>query len=132
MPREKLADIRKGKTHSGIIYVDGTRDEVKIHITMNTYVDGRPAELFVKTDQYKIADSWAIAVSLYLQGGGDIKTVVRHFAYQNFAPFGRTDNPHVGYARSIVDYVARWIDWEYGGRVTFGNDVAKESEAKDG
>ena len=119
MPRKRLKEMRSGKTHEGVIYEDGTGDRVEIFITVNTYPDGRPAELFVRSDQHGgtrdgFCDAWSTAVSLYWQMGGDVNTVVKKFSHQNFAPFGRTEHPEIKFAKSIVDYVARWIALEFG------------------
>jgi len=119
MPRERLPKTRYGKTHKGIIYEEGTKNKINLYITVNCYEDGRPAELFVGSDQYGgtrdgFSDAWATAVSLYWQNGGTVDTFVRHFAWQNFSPFGWTDNPQIRQAKSIVDYVARWVDGEFG------------------
>jgi len=131
MSREKLPMTRRGKTHRGTIFNEGTGDAVKLHITVNTYADGRPAELFVSSDQHGgtldgMLDAWSTAVSLYWQMGGDVGTFVRHFSYQNFSPLGWTDNPAIHVARSVVDYIARWVGMEYGEKAKTVLDQSEE------
>ena len=55
------------------------------------------------------ADCWAIAVSMLLQHGVTVEKLFEKFAFQDFEPRGFTDNPKIKVARSVVDYVIRYM-----------------------
>jgi ribonucleoside-diphosphate reductase alpha chain len=113
MDREKLPDTRKSVTHKAVILAEGSR--VKFFFTVGFYPDGRPGELFLHMDEGGstldgFADAWSIAVSLCLQSGVSLETLVNKFSFQEFEPKGMTDCPEVQVARSVVDYVVRWME----------------------
>ena len=60
-----------------------------------------------------LVDCFATAVSLGLQCGVPLKDFVEKFAYNRFEPSGFTKNPGIPHAKSIVDYVFRWLENEY-------------------
>jgi ribonucleoside-diphosphate reductase alpha chain len=103
---------RQGFTHKGVIHAeDGRR---KFFVTVNLE-GGKPIELFLHMDESGstldgLCDSWAIAVSLALQAGVPWEKVLWRFQHQEFEPKGLTDESKVGMARSVVDYVVRWIN----------------------
>ena len=56
-----------------------------------------------------LMDSFACAVSLALQHGVPLKLLCDKFAHTRFEPSGWTQNPEIGYAKSIMDYIFRWL-----------------------
>ena len=115
--RLRLPETREGKTHRVVIRAESGK--VKFFITVNTYKDtGKPAELFLTLDQSGsmidgFSDSWATAISILLQRGEPMSSLVSKFAYQEFEPSGMTDNKKIPFAKSIVDYAIRWIAIEF-------------------
>ena len=56
-----------------------------------------------------LMDSFATAISLALQYGVPLKVLIDKFSHVRFEPSGHTGNPEVPYAKSIVDYIFRWL-----------------------
>jgi len=116
--REHLPETRRSVTHKAVIYTETGR--TKFYLTVGFFEDGRPGEIFITFDEAGstldgFADSWAIAVSMLLQSGWSLAALAEKFGYQGFEPSGRTEAPGVGLARSVVDYVVRWMAAECGG-----------------
>jgi ribonucleoside-diphosphate reductase alpha chain len=111
--RERLPSEREGITHAFAIRTQDN-ERIKGYITVGFYEDGRIGEILVKMDQQgsKVSgfvDSWAVAVSLLLQHGVDLGDLCDKFANAQFEPSGMTENPRIRFARSPVDYIARWL-----------------------
>jgi ribonucleoside-diphosphate reductase alpha chain len=111
MTKERLPPTRPGHIHRGVI-----AGEHKVYIRTGLYEDGRLGEIFIKVDKRGstmagMCNAWAIAVSMMLQEGIRLEKIVEKFAYIRFEPNGFTDNDDVELknARSIVDYVVRWL-----------------------
>jgi ribonucleoside-diphosphate reductase alpha chain len=60
-----------------------------------------------------LMDSFATAVSLALQHGVPLKVLVEKFAHTRFEPSGWTGNEQIGYAKSIMDYIFRWLQLRF-------------------
>ena len=80
--------------------------------------DGRPGELFITMAKEGstvggMMDAFATAISLCLQFGVPLEALVKKFSYQRFEPSGMTRNPDIPFAKSIVDYIFRWLDLTY-------------------
>ena len=60
-----------------------------------------------------LMDSFATAVSLALQHGVPLKVLCEKFAHTRFEPSGWTGNEQIGYAKSIMDYIFRWIQLRF-------------------
>jgi ribonucleoside-diphosphate reductase alpha chain len=58
-------------------------------------------------------DSFATAISLSLQHGVPLKVLVEKFAHTRFEPSGWTGNEHIGFAKSIMDYIFRWLQLRF-------------------
>ncbi len=107
-PRRKLADERKSITHKfDIAGHEG-------YITVGKYEDGTPGEIFVSMSKQGstisgLMDSFATAISYALQYGVPLQFLVDKFAHMRFEPSGFTKNPQIPYAKSIVDYLFRWL-----------------------
>jgi ribonucleoside-diphosphate reductase alpha chain len=85
------------------------------YITAGMYEDGRVGEIFL-TDIGKegstlrgMMNSFATAISIALQYGVPLETLVRKFAYMRFEPEGITQNPEIPFAKSMPDYIMRWL-----------------------
>lgn len=83
-------------------------------ITVNTYPDGRPCEIFVRMARAGstlngMMECFGKSLSLSLQFGVPIGVLVRAFSHHRFEPEGVTGNKDVPIAKSVVDYMARWL-----------------------
>ena len=110
--RERLPDKRKAVTHH---FEVGGHDG---YVTVGLYPDGRPGEIFFRVTKEGstvngLMDSLGISMSMALQHGVPLKGLVRKLAHLRFEPAGATNNPKVRFAKSIPDYVARWLAIEF-------------------
>jgi ribonucleoside-diphosphate reductase alpha chain len=85
------------------------------YITAGMYDDGTIGEIFL-TDIGKegstlrgMMNSFATAISLSLQYGVPLETLVRKFSYMRFEPEGMTSNPEIPFSKSMPDYIMRWL-----------------------
>jgi ribonucleoside-diphosphate reductase alpha chain len=85
------------------------------YITAGKYDDGTVGEIFL-TDIGKegstlrgMMNSFATAISISLQYGVPLETLVRKFSYMRFEPEGMTSNPEIPFAKSMPDYIMRWL-----------------------
>jgi ribonucleoside-diphosphate reductase alpha chain len=106
--RRKLPDERKSITHKFSI---GGHEG---YITVGMYDDGSPGEIFIAMSKEGstisgLMDSFATSVSFNLQYGVPLKFLVDKFSHVRFEPSGWTGNPQVPYAKSIMDYIFRWL-----------------------
>ena len=106
--RRKLPDERQSITHKFSI---GGHEG---YITVGLYEDGTPGELFITMAKEGstisgLMDSFATAISYALQYGVPLKFFVDKFSHVRFEPSGWTGNPTVPYAKSIMDYIFRWL-----------------------
>jgi ribonucleoside-diphosphate reductase alpha chain len=106
--RHRLPDERQSITHKfAIANHEG-------YITVGMYEDGKPGEIFVKMAKEGatlsgLMDSFALALSLALQYGVPLKVLHEKFSHTRFEPSGFTQNPDIPYAKSIMDYLFRWL-----------------------
>lgn len=106
--RRRLPDERESVTHKFDI------GGVEGYITVGFYPDTRePGEIFVRMAKEGstlsgLLDSWAIMVSMALQYGVPLASVVKKFSHARFEPSGFTGTS-LGYATSVPDYVVRWL-----------------------
>ena len=106
--RRKMPDERQSITHKFSI---GGHEG---YITVGLYEDGTPGELFITMAKEGstisgLMDSFATSVSYALQYGVPLKFFVDKFSHVRFEPSGWTGNPQVPYAKSIMDYIFRWL-----------------------
>jgi len=106
--RHKLQEERASITHK--FNVGGHEG----YITVGLYPDGEPGELFITMAKEGstvsgLMDSFALAVSIALQHGVPLKLFCEKFAHTRFEPSGWTNNPEIGFAKSIMDYIFRWL-----------------------
>src|SRR5207248_1029211 len=106
--RHRLPEERASLTHKfSIAGHDG-------YITVGLYPNGQPGEIFIRMAKEGstvsgLMDSFATAVSLALQHGVPLRELCKKFAHTRFEPSGWTGNEQIGYAKSIMDYIFRWI-----------------------
>jgi ribonucleoside-diphosphate reductase alpha chain len=106
--RHKLPDERQSITHKfGIGGHEG-------YITVGLYEDGTPGEVFISMAKEGstisgLMDSFATAISFSLQYGVPLKFLVDKFSHVRFEPSGWTGNTQIPYAKSIMDYIFRWL-----------------------
>ncbi len=84
------------------------------YITVGLYPDGQPGEIFLKMAKEGstvsgLMDTFATAISLSLQYGVPLRDLVNKFAHVRFEPSGFTGNQEIPIAKSIVDYIFRWL-----------------------
>jgi ribonucleoside-diphosphate reductase alpha chain len=106
--RRKLPDERHSITHKfDIAGHEG-------YITVGLFDDGTPGEIFLVMAKEGstisgFADAFAQAISYALQYGVPLQALVDKFSHARFEPSGMTKNPEVRFAKSIVDYIFRWM-----------------------
>lgn len=106
--RRKLPDERKSLTHKfSIAGHEG-------YITVGMYEDGTLGEVFITMAKEGstisgLMDSLATSISLALQYGVPLKVLIDKFAHTRFEPSGFTQNKNIPFAKSIMDYIFRWI-----------------------
>ena len=84
------------------------------YITVGLYPSGAPGEIFITMAKEGstvsgLMDSFSCAISLALQHGVPLKMLCEKFAHTRFEPSGWTNNPDIGFAKSIMDYIFRWL-----------------------
>ena len=110
--RHKLQEERASITHK--FNVGGHEG----YITVGLYPDGEPGELFITMAKEGstvsgLMDSFALAISIALQHGVPLKLYCEKFAHTRFEPQGWTNNPEIGFAKSIMDYIFRWLQLRF-------------------
>ena len=110
--RRKLPNERTSITHK--FSVGGHEG----YLTVGKYEDGTPGEIFIKMAKEGstlsgIMDAFALSVSIALQYGVPLRALVDKFANSRFEPSGYTGNPEIRYAKSIVDYIGRWLGGKF-------------------
>ncbi|HEY6555002.1 MAG TPA: vitamin B12-dependent ribonucleotide reductase [Vicinamibacteria bacterium] len=106
--RRKLPDERHAITHKfSIAGHEG-------YITVGMYEDGKPGEIFlVRAKEGStisgLMDAFATSISMALQYGVPLEALVEKFSHVRFEPSGFTKNPEVPYAKSLTDYIFRWL-----------------------
>jgi ribonucleoside-diphosphate reductase alpha chain len=106
--RRKLPDERQAITHKfDIAGHEG-------YITVGLFENGQPGEIFLVMAKEGstisgFADAFAQAISYALQYGVPLQALVDKFSHVRFEPSGMTRNPEIRFAKSIVDYIFRWL-----------------------
>ncbi len=88
------------------------------YVTVGEYDDGRPGEVFMKVSKQGstlagVMDAFSIAISVGLQHGVPLATLVRKYTNMRFEPAGMTDDPELRIASSLVDYIFRRLAVDY-------------------
>jgi ribonucleoside-diphosphate reductase alpha chain len=130
--RRKLPDERRAITHK--FDVAGHEG----YITVGMFEDGTPGEIFLVMAKEGstisgFADAFAQAISYALQYGVPLQALVDKFSHARFEPSGMTKNPEVRFAKSIVDYIFRWMatkflspEAQYRAGVNLREEIAEE------
>ena len=110
--RRRLPDERKAITHKFSI---GGHEG---YITAGMYEDGSPGEIFIVMAKEGSAvsglmDAFATAISMALQYGVPLKVLCNKFTHSRFEPSGFTNNPKIPFAKSIMDYIFRWLAMKF-------------------
>lgn len=106
--RRRLPDERQAVTHKfSIAGHEG-------YITVGLYEDGKPGEIFITMSKEGstisgLMDAFATAVSMALQYGVPLRVLVEKFSHMRFEPSGFTNNKDIPIAKSICDYLFRWL-----------------------
>src|SRR5205085_5011044 len=110
--RRRLPDTRHAMTHK--FDVAGHEG----YITVGLYEDGQPGEVFIRIAKEGstiggLMDTIATLVSVSLQYGVPVESLVRKFEHVRFEPSGMTRNADIPMAKSLVDYIFRWLAMEF-------------------
>jgi ribonucleoside-diphosphate reductase alpha chain len=133
--RERLPETRQSITHK--FSVGGHEG----YVTVGLYDDGRPGELFITMAKEGstiggLMDVFGTAISMGLQYGVPLDVYVNKFAHSRFEPSGWTRNPDIPMAKSLVDYIFRWLGMQFIPGYREANapqrDEAGETEKEDG
>jgi ribonucleoside-diphosphate reductase alpha chain len=106
--RERLPDTRNSLTHKfNIAGHEG-------YLNVGLYPDGRPGELFITMAKEGstvggLMDAFGTAISMSLQYGVPLEVLVNKFSHTRFEPMGHTTNPDIRIAKSMLDYIFRWM-----------------------
>lgn len=110
--RRRLPDTRNSWTHKfSIAGQEG-------YITAGMYEDGTCGEIFIKMAKEGsilsgVMDCWATTVSVALQYGVPIDSLIGKFKHTKFEPAGFTCNPEIQSCTSIADYLFRWLELKF-------------------
>lgn len=110
--RLRLPDERQAITHKfSVAGHDG-------YLTVGMYDDGTPGEIFVVMAKQGsvvsgLMDTVATSISMALQYGVPLRVLVDKFSHSRFEPAGFTNNPQIPIAKSIVDYIFRWLGQKF-------------------
>jgi ribonucleoside-diphosphate reductase alpha chain len=110
--RHRLPEERASVTHKfSIAGHEG-------YITVGLYPTGQPGEIFIKMAKEGstvsgLMDAFATSISLALQHGVPLKVLSEKFAHTRFEPSGWTGNEQIGYAKSLMDYIFRWLQLRF-------------------
>ena len=120
--RRRLPDERRAITHK--FQIGGHQG----YITVGLYDDGLPGEIFVTMAKEGsvisgLMDAFATAISIGLQYGVPLPVLVDKFVNMRFEPSGFTSHPQIPKAKSIIDYLFRWMGMKF---------LSRESQASSG
>ena len=110
--RRHLPDERRALTHHfSIAGQEG-------YLTVGVYEDGLPGEIFITMAKQGstisgLMDAFATVVSLALQHGVPLRVLCDKLSHMRFEPSGWSGNPKIGYAKSLMDYIARWLELRF-------------------
>jgi ribonucleoside-diphosphate reductase alpha chain len=130
--RHRLPDERRSVTHK---FAVGNHEG---YITVGLYDNGTPGELFVTMSKEGsvisgLIDSFATSISIGLQYGVPLEVLVNKFVHMRFEPSGYTNNPQIRIAKSITDYIFRWLAIKFlsqESQRSVGINIAEEVEEK--
>ena len=111
--RQSLPTTRESLTHKFSI---GNHEG---YLTIGLYPDGRPGEIFIKMSKEGstmngMAQAFCRAFSLSIQHGLSLEDAIARFKGMRFEPLGATSNPDIPEASSVIDYVTRFLELNFG------------------
>jgi ribonucleoside-diphosphate reductase alpha chain len=110
--RKRLPDQRDATIHK--FSINGNEG----YLMVGLYADGSPGEIFVVMSKEGstisgLMDAFATSISIALQYGVPLRVLVNKFIHTRFEPAGMTNNPEVRFAKSVVDYIFRYLGLKY-------------------
>jgi ribonucleoside-diphosphate reductase alpha chain len=110
--RRRLPDTRTSITHK--FSIGGTKG----YLTVGQFDDGAPGEVFIQMAKAGstingLMDTIGTLLSMCLQYGVPLETLIKKFSHIRFEPEGMTRNQHIPMTKSVMDYLARWLGMEY-------------------
>jgi ribonucleoside-diphosphate reductase alpha chain len=110
--RHRLQDERSALTHH---FRFGGHEG---YLTVGMYPNGQPGEVFIRMSKEGstisgLMESFATLLSVSLQHGVPLQVVCEKLAHTRFEPSGWTGNEKMGYAKSIMDYIGRWMQYRF-------------------
>jgi len=110
--RQRLPHTRRSLTHK--FNIQGHEG----YVTVGFYPDGRPGEVFITMAKEGstiggLMDVLGTSISIGLQYGVPLEVFVNKFAHSRFEPAGFTQNPDIPIAKSVADYIFRWLGMEF-------------------
>lgn len=129
MGRTRLPDTRPAIVHKFRV------GELEGFINVGLFENGQPGELFITISKNGstiggMMDSLAAAVSIALQHGVPIESLVNKLAWQRFEPSGHTGDPEIPFAYSVPDFVFKWLGLRFvhGYKEKLAKDIAKNTD----
>jgi ribonucleoside-diphosphate reductase alpha chain len=128
--RERLPDTRNSVTHKfNIAGHEG-------YLSVGLYPDGRPGEVFITMAKEGstiggLMDTFGTAISISLQYGVPLEVLVNKFSHTRFEPMGHTTNSQIRIAKSVVDYIFRWLALTFlpsEGTASVGDDLSEPAK----
>jgi ribonucleoside-diphosphate reductase alpha chain len=119
--RERLPPTRQSITRKFKIARPGHRNgDLRMYVTVGLYPDGRPGEIFIRSDltgslASGALDAVAMVLSVAWQHGVPFGPVIEKLRGTRFEPQGATGDPEYGIVTSPLDYVAKWLLRRFGG-----------------
>ncbi|MDD4995696.1 MAG: vitamin B12-dependent ribonucleotide reductase [Patescibacteria group bacterium] len=110
--RRRMPDERRSITHKfSVANHEG-------YITVGMFDNGEPGEIFITMSKTGsvisgLMDAFATSVSIGMQYGVPLRVLVNKFAHMRFEPSGVTNNPNIRIAKSIIDYIFRWLSMKF-------------------
>ena len=130
--RVRLPDERAAITHK--FSISGHEG----YLTVGLYPNGKPGEMFISMAKEGsvvsgLMDSFATSVSIMLQYGVPLKVLINKFSHQRFEPSGFTTNKDIPIAKSVMDYIFRWLDLKFGDKAgdADGTEADGEEDARE-
>ncbi len=130
LARRRLPDERRSLTHK--FDISGHQG----YLTAGMYDEGTVGEIFIRMAKEGsvvsgLMDSFATAISLALQYGVPLEVLVDKFSHTRFEPSGITRNPEIPIAKSIMDYIFRWLQLKFlGGEMPGGTEIGDAEDPK--
>ena len=129
LARRRMPDERQSITHK--FDISGHQG----YLTAGVYGDGTLGEIFIRMAKEGsvvsgLMDSFATAISLALQYGVPLEVLVDKFSHTRFEPSGITRNPEIPIAKSIMDYIFRWLQLKFLAGKRDGHEIGSDEDPR--